>query len=39
MPICQIIFMELKWPTSMPYDGKYQNQRQGAVPAIMEDEE
>lgn len=36
-PIAQIVFMRLTDPTEMPYEGKYQNQRQGPVPAILEE--
>ena len=36
-PIAQIIFMQLTSPTEMPYDGKYQNQQQGPVDAILEE--
>lgn len=35
-PIAQIIFMQLDNHTVMPYNGKYQDQRAGAVPAIDE---
>lgn len=34
-PIAQIVFHKLDEPTEQPYNGKYQNQRAGAVPAIM----
>lgn len=36
MPICQIIFMRLTRKTEMPYRGKYQDQPEGPVTAIME---
>jgi dCTP deaminase len=36
MPIAQIIFHLLDQRTEQPYDGKYQDQRAGAVPAILE---
>lgn len=36
MPIGQMIFQKLDFPTEMPYSGKYQNQEQKAVPAKME---
>lgn len=32
-PIAQIIFMRLDSPTDQPYEGKYQDQERGAVPA------
>lgn len=32
-PIAQIIFMRLETPTNQPYEGKYQDQESGAVPA------
>ena len=35
-PIAQIVFMRLEESTDAPYTGKYQNQRAGAVPAMME---
>jgi dCTP deaminase len=35
-PIAQIIFFRLEQPTEQPYAGKYQDQRAGAVPAILE---
>jgi dCTP deaminase len=35
-PIAQIVFMRLEAETESPYTGKYQNQRAGAVPAILE---
>jgi dCTP deaminase len=35
-PIVQIIFFRLEAPTEQPYAGKYQDQRAGPVPAIME---
>ena len=35
-PIAQIIFHELKEPTELPYNGKYQNQKSGAQKAIDE---
>ena len=35
-PIAQIIFERLEEPTYYPYSGKYQNQRRGPQPAIME---
>lgn len=34
-PILQVVFEYLDKPTEQPYSGKYQNQRAGAVPAIM----
>lgn len=36
MPIAQIILQLLDEPTDAPYDGKYQDQRAGAVSAIHE---
>jgi dCTP deaminase len=36
MPIAQIIFELLDEPTEKPYNGKYQDQRSGAVAAIYE---
>lgn len=36
MPIAQIIFDTLDAPAERPYDGKYQDQRTGAVEAILE---
>jgi dCTP deaminase len=38
MPIAQIILQLLDEPTERPYDGKYQDQRAGAVEAILETE-
>ncbi len=35
-PIAQILFELLDQPTEQPYAGKYQDQRAGAVPAILE---
>jgi dCTP deaminase len=35
-PIAQIVFMRLEEPTEAAYEGKYQDQRAGAVPAILE---
>lgn len=35
-PICQIVFHHLDRPTDSPYEGKYQNQRQGIQEAILE---
>jgi dCTP deaminase len=35
-PIAQVVFQVLTQPTDMPYRGKYQNQRQGAVKAVRE---
>jgi len=35
-PIAQIIFMRMEEPTEKPYTGKYQNQKRGPQPAIME---
>lgn len=32
-PIAQIVFHVLDEPTEQPYDGVYQNQREGAVPS------
>lgn len=39
MPIAQVQFEMLDYPTIQPYSGKYQNQREGAVPAILEPSE
>lgn len=36
-PIAQIVFHKLDEPTEHPYSGKYQNQKQGAQPAILEE--
>lgn len=36
-PIAQIVFHKLDEPTEHPYRGKYQNQKQGAQPAILEE--
>jgi len=36
MPIVQIVFYLLDEPTTIPYNGKYQDQRIGAVAAILE---
>ncbi len=36
MPIAQIILHQLDQPTEQPYAGKYQDQRAGAVAAILE---
>ena len=36
MPIAQIILHLLDKPTEQPYEGKYQDQKQGAVEAILE---
>jgi dCTP deaminase len=36
MPIAQIIFDQLDEPAETPYSGKYQDQRSGAVPAILD---
>ena len=36
MPIAQIILHLLDQPTENPYEGKYQDQRAGAVAAILE---
>ena len=36
MPIAQIIFHVLDQHSSVAYDGKYQNQKRGAQPAIFE---
>lgn len=36
MPICQMMFALLSEPTEKPYNGKYQDQRRGPVPAIFE---
>jgi len=36
MPIAQIILELLDEPTEQPYEGKYQNQKSGAVGAIYE---
>jgi hypothetical protein len=38
-PIAQIIFHILDEPTEAPYEGKYQDQRSGPVPAIFERKE
>lgn len=35
-PIAQIVFHKLDEPTESPYSGKYQSQKAGAQPAIME---
>lgn len=35
-PIAQIMFKQLDKPTCQPYTGKYQGQKAGAQPAIME---
>lgn len=35
-PIAQIVFMRLEEPTETPYSGKYQNQKAGPQPAMME---
>lgn len=35
-PIVQIVFQRLDWATTLPYDGKYQDQPPGPVPAIVE---
>jgi dCTP deaminase len=35
-PIAQILFSMLAEPTEQPYDGKYQDQKKGVQPAIME---
>lgn len=37
MPIAQIILHQLDMPTDAPYAGKYQDQRSGAVAAILEE--
>ena len=37
-PIAQIVFSRLEAPTEQPYAGKYQDQRAGPVPAILEAE-
>lgn len=39
MPIAQIILHLLDTPTNQPYSGKYQDQRAGAVIAILEGED
>lgn len=36
MPIAQIVFHWLDMPTTIPYKGKYQDQREGVVEAIFE---
>ena len=36
-PICQIKFEWLDEPTELPYRGKYQNQEQNPIPAILEE--
>jgi dCTP deaminase len=35
-PICQVIFHILDKPTAIPYEGKYQDQKEGVQPAIIE---
>lgn len=35
-PICQVVFHLLDKSTCQPYDGKYQNQSEGAQKAILE---
>ncbi len=35
-PIAQIVFNKLDEPTYQPYEGKYQDQKSGPQPAIME---
>jgi dCTP deaminase len=35
MPIAQVIFHVLDQPASKPYEGKYQDQKRGAQPAIL----
>jgi dCTP deaminase len=39
MPIAQIVFCKLDHPTAEPYRGKYQNQDDRPVPAILESED
>jgi len=36
MPICQVIFHILDEPTEDPYEGKYQDQKEGAQQPILE---
>lgn len=36
-PICQVVFHLLDFPTEMPYEGKYQDQKQGVQQAILEE--
>lgn len=38
MPIAQLVFGRLEEPTDQPYVGKYQSQRAGPQPAILERE-
>ena len=35
-PIAQVVFELLDQPTEQPYSGKYQHQKAGAQPAVME---
>lgn len=35
-PVCQVVFHILDVNTNEPYDGKYQNQKEGAQPAILD---
>ena len=35
-PICQVVFHILDKPTEAPYNGKYQNQKEGVQEAILE---
>jgi deoxycytidine triphosphate deaminase len=35
-PIAQVVFKQLDHPTDQPYSGKYQHQKAGAQPAVME---
>jgi len=35
-PICQLVFHWLDEPTDRPYTGKYQNQKRGPQPVILE---
>lgn len=37
MPIAQIMFTQLTSSTDRPYEGKYQNQQAGPIPAILEE--
>lgn len=36
MPMAQAVFHRIEAPTDRPYRGKYQGQRRGPVPAMME---
>jgi dCTP deaminase len=35
-PICQMVFYHLDEPTDRPYKGKYQNQKAGPQPAVLD---